>query len=364
MVDEKIKNNELQNNQETKQSVIDKNKIRLIISFVIISITLFGSIMFIMLGLTEREASLVIFNEGGNIDYKVRVTKDGDFYDREWLDRTLTSYVSSEVQEIRTELNYNVASNREAQINLEYDVLGKLLITERNENNKILDIKEYQLKPITTKSGVTAESISDVINIDYKFYENIVNDLKRAGGVSISSRLLVTYRIKTYATSSIVDDVFQSGNELSISIPLGEQTTGISTPKGSINDSKQFIKLSPFKKINYIYFGIGGLFTIATLFLLVKTFFMYTGQRLKESEYEKTKKSILKEFDRIIVEADTITNGKEFDSVINVKSFNELVDVRDNLERPILFYENKKKRISTFTVVDGDLVYVYKIREE
>ena len=46
----------------------------------------------------------------------------------------------------------------------------------------------------------------------------------------------------------------------------------------------------------------------------------------------------------------------------NVNSFEELLDVRDNLEKPILFYEIHKGQKSLFVVKSGNISYRYVLK--
>ena len=46
-------------------------------------------------------------------------------------------------------------------------------------------------------------------------------------------------------------------------------------------------------------------------------------------------------------------------NVLFINSFNELVDVRDNLRTPIMFYNIKKAKMCKFYILNGNNLYLY-----
>ena len=46
-----------------------------------------------------------------------------------------------------------------------------------------------------------------------------------------------------------------------------------------------------------------------------------------------------------------------------IKSFSELVDVRDNLLSPIMFYNMQSQKTSIFYILNNNNLYVYMVNE-
>ena len=80
------------------------------------------------------------------------------------------------------------------------------------------------------------------------------------------------------------------------------------------------------------------------------------------SEYDKYVGKILKNYDRLIVESRTNINLKKYNTV-NVKSFTELLDVRDNLKLPIIYFNIVKHEKGMFYIKDGNDIYVVVIKD-
>ena len=82
--------------------------------------------------------------------------------------------------------------------------------------------------------------------------------------------------------------------------------------------------------------------------------------RKKKSAYEKYINKILKEYDRLIAESSSLLSfeGKE---IININKFTELLDIHDNLQLPIMYYEEKEHEQSYFYISHDNVIYLLKI---
>lgn len=339
-----------------------KKNLKLFFSFFLLAITLFISALFIWVGLSQRTEKSIIFTENGDVDYKVYL-KENNYYTSPYLEKGM-SYVASLIDYIRLDFNYNVNSSDDADLEFKYDVNAELIITERGEESKVLFKKPIVLKENITKSADSSGVLNEQIDIRYDDYNAMVNSYKKEYALSVSSKLVVTMHVESVGNpKNLEKNNFMSNSDLTVSIPLSEQTISVLINCNTINNSKQIVEYGDLDVKNYIYLTIGGVFGLISLFLLVKTFYNFTGRSLKDTEYEKTKKTIIREFDRVIVETNEIVDTRKYESVVYVKSFNELLDVRDNVEKPILFHENVKRKISCFMVIDNNILYIYKIRE-
>lgn len=78
------------------------------------------------------------------------------------------------------------------------------------------------------------------------------------------------------------------------------------------------------------------------------------------SKYDKYIAKILKEYDRLIAETSTMPSLDDYEVLI-INSFNELVDVRDNLRLPIMFYSFKDSEKAYFYIIHENNLYLYEI---
>ena len=81
----------------------------------------------------------------------------------------------------------------------------------------------------------------------------------------------------------------------------------------------------------------------------------------KRSKYEEKLNSILRNYDRVIVSAKESYNvdGR---TIVKVYTFDELLDARDTLGKPIIYYKVNNVK-SEFYVEDEYKVYKYTLKE-
>ena len=63
------------------------------------------------------------------------------------------------------------------------------------------------------------------------------------------------------------------------------------------------------------------------------------------------------------METTTFPNIKDY-NILMIKNFDELVDVRDNLRLPIMFYRLKNNDVAHFYVLKDNHLYLYTINKK
>lgn len=340
-----------------------KRKIKLVPYILLISLVSILGIVFIYLGFAKKEVKMTIFKETGDANYKVYL-KENNFYKDPYLEKGM-SYVASLIDYIKLDFNYNLNSSRESDLNYKYKIDAELIITERGQESKILFRRPIVLKDETSVTESTNGVISETLNIKYDDYNAMVNNYKKEYALSVSSKLLITMHIDSSAKATNAEESnFKSSNDITVSIPLSEQTIEINLNSNTINNSKEVLEYSTLNPLNYVFFVIGFVLIIVLLVIIVKFIAFLKTNKKGESKYVKRKNNILKEYDRFIVEASKIKESKKYNNTIYVKSFDELLDVRDNVEKPILFSEDEVKKISVFSVIDdSNNIYLYIISD-
>ncbi len=343
---------------------VEENKnLKLLAQFFLIVFVALLCLVFIYFGISSREQKSVSFSEQGDADYRVYL-KENDYYQTPYLEKGM-SYVASLIDYIKIDFNYNLNSSRESNLNYKYRIDAQLIITERGNENAVLYLEDIPIKEEVVGSEKLNAAINESINIKYDDYNAKVNSYKQNYSLSVSSKLIVKMHIEADGNSEgINDSEFNSEHDMTVSIPLSEQTLEIMFDSNGINERWQIQQYSNFNPINYIYLAIGIILAIVSLILIVKVVSYLYKRRQGESEYTRIKNKILREYDRLIVETKEIKDQKNYRSEIIVNSFDELLDARDNLEVPILFYEDYNQKSSTFMVIDGSHVYKYKITDK
>ena len=341
---------------------IKKEKLSLIFGLCI-----FFFCLFVIIGLKLITNSLSInnneklyFQEKGNVKYSVCL-KDNDFFEDECLNPDM-SYVASLIKNISLDYNYQFNGNIDNLVNsIDYEVVAKLTIENNDTKTKYYE-KEYVLVPKTTdsvKNNGTLYNLDKKVNIDYEYYNSIATNFKSQYGVDSQSYLEVYLNTYNNVNSKYKD--IPTSAQILVRIPLSQKAIEIKFNTQEINKSiEKYIASKSIVIDGYLKFIVGIILLLLSLIFLSFIFAIIKKYTKTISKYDKFINKILKEYDRLIVETATFPNEKEY-NVLLINSFNELVDVRDNLRSPIMFYNVKDHKMSIFYILNDNNLYLYTV---
>ncbi len=350
---------------ETKQPTTKKHfkkyvsyNVRLVRNIVIFVIA-FSLCLFLASKSFEYEDTKVVkFRENNTIDYKVYL-KENEFYDTPYLDKGMI-YVASLIDKIQLSFNYDFDIDTNVDLDFNYKVLGDLVISSVNGATNFFK-KTYTLLDTETAKidDKNVYNLDKDLEIDYDYYNRLANNFRNQYGVDTNSYLKVYLQvdktggndkdinIKDSATSEITIPLSEKAIEINFDSKDTKLIKNIMTDKKLIFDSKIFI-------VECILFIISAIFLLKIIKLLLML-------NRRKSPYDTILEKILREYDRLIVET---TTGIDMDKshIISIDKFQELLDVRDNLKLPIMYYNIASHQKCYFYIKDNDDVYVYYLK--
>ncbi|MBQ8472019.1 MAG: hypothetical protein IJ501_00795 [Bacilli bacterium] len=301
------------------------------------------------------------YYEKSNLDYKVYL-KENDFYENDYLDKDML-YVASIIDHIDLDFNYNFQIDKNIDLESTYKIIGKLVITDPSGKNTFFQ-KQYNLlndKKININNKNFYE-ISEKLDIDYNYYNSLANRFKSSYGLDVKSNLIVYLKINNKNTN--VEEVFSlnDNREMAIVIPLTERSITIQLNYNEINESNKVIKKSEYVLNNNIILLIQAILVLILsalmLFIIIKLLLVFNRKR---SIYDKIVKKILNEYDRLVVETEFFPDLEKL-TVIKINKFQELLDVRDNLKLPIMYYNVTSHHKCYFYIKDDNDLYLHTIK--
>lgn len=344
---------------------IKKENFLLRFSFCIFLFFLFFIIgfKFIINSLSINSDEKLHFQEKGNVKYSVCL-KDNNFFEDECLDSNM-SYVASLIKNISLDFNYQFDGNFDDLVSyIDYEIVTKLIIENNDTKTKYYE-KEYVLAPKTSdyvKNNRTVYNLDKKVNIDYEYYNNIATNFKSQYGVDSQSYLEVY--LNTYNNVNPKYKDIPTTAQISVRIPLSQKAIEIKFNTQEINKSIDKYITSKSIVINgYLIFIVGITFLFISLIFLSFIFVIIKKYTKTISKYDKYINKILREYDRLIVETTTFPEEKEY-NVLIINNFNELVDVRDNLRSPIMFYNVKDHKMSKFYILNDNNLYLYQVNSK
>ena len=302
----------------------------------------------------------IFYQEKSNIDYSVCLN-DNDFYEEKCLSKNM-SYIASLIKDISLDFNYQFITNKETLNQpFEYEILAKLVIANNDTNTNYYE-KKYTLVEKTSNKVKKIDkyyTLNKKINIDYNTYNEIANRFKSQYGIDTNSYLeiyLITYN-KSSAQYTI-----PSSSVTSLQIPLSQKAIQINLNAKELNTKQnQLVTRNQFLLSNIIYLILGTLCILFSIIYILTVIKMSSILGKKKNEYDKYLSKILKEYDRLIVETSTYPKIEDY-HLLKINSFNELLDVRDNLRLPIMYYNVTPHQKSHFYILQEKNIYLYTLK--
>ena len=334
---------------------------KLIKQIILMVFTLILSLGMIYYALNNTNKESISYTQNGNVDYKVCL-KENNFYSQNCLDKNM-SYVSSLIKNVGLTFNYDLNTSEQLNVKTEYEVTAKLVISNAENTSKYFEQK-YILQDKTSEgiSQINNEyKISKNIDIDYDYYNTIASTFKSQYGVETNSYIEVSFQV--FHTNKENEDIrVPSPNPVILNIPLSQKSININMTASGINKQEtQNIESSIFTLNNIICLFIGIIALIVCLISGLKIAKMLTLIKEKKNNYDKFIEKILREYDRLIVETSTLPKFNNY-FVTKVNSFGELIDVRDNLRLPIMYYEVAKHQKCHLYIIDNKNLYLLTVK--
>ena len=353
-------------NQSSKKETSNIKSKLFLYFYLFIIILAMGEIFLIKSFKFEKE-KVINYKENSDINYKVYL-KENNFYEEKYLGKDMV-YIASLIDKIAINFDYDFDIDTPVNLDFTYSIIGKLIITngketngvEASKNNKFLE-KEYKLLNETTINLNNKKhlDITEPITIDYAKYNKISNLFRSTYGIETKSKLVVYLLINQKNNPSETKYIVNQNNQMSITIPLSESSVDITMDYKEINSSRNIIGKKNLSFNNAVFFIISIILISLSIIYFRKGFKLLNTNTIKRNSYDKYIAKLLREYDRLIVETSDIPSFKN-KQIINVHKFNELLDVRDNLKLPIMYYIKKEHQQGYFYINDGDTLYLNTI---
>ena len=331
---------------------------RLVFNTFVFLVLLVTGLLLLKNSLLLETEKVVKYNEKGNLDYKVYLN-DNEFYDEEYLGKDML-YVASLIKRVAINFDYDFASEEKENIDFTYKVAATLSIDSANGVKSYFE-KGYDLleERAVNMRNADSQHISELINIDYQYYNDLANKFKNLYGVDAESKLTV-YMLITKKNPEGSNFKLDTVKVMKIIIPLSERAIDIRLDYSDIDDSSIIVENREFNITDYLPIVLAAIFIILAIVIMLKVIRNVNLLRMKKSEYDKYVAKVLKEYDRLIAETTTLLSFDDKE-IVSVNKFSELIDIHDNLQLPIMYYELVKHKQSYFYISHDNVIYLLKV---
>lgn len=334
---------------------------RLIFNVILFLSLVVTSYIFINKSIVIQEAKNVSYEEHGNADYKVFL-KDNIYYEDKYLDKNM-SYIANLIDYISVDYNYKFKADTLFDGEYSYKIRADLEILNA-ENKTLFFTKKYDLikEKTFTIENQNEYNIVENIKIDYDHYNSLANGFKSSYGVDTESNLIIYLDIYRNIDQNSINNPNINGNgTIKLTIPLSEKAINIKMDSMEINNKKVITSLDDYYLEDIKYLIIGIISLIVSLYLFIKIVKRLSRLSISPTDYDKTLKKILNQYDRLIVTTSSMPN-LEKNNIIKLKEFVELLDAKDNLHKPIFFIEVTPHQKAYFFIQDDDKIILFTLK--
>lgn len=334
---------------------------RLIFNVILFLNLVVTSYIFINKSIVIQEAKNVSYEEHGNADYKVFL-KDNIYYEDKYLDKNM-SYIANLIDYISVDYNYKFKADTLFDGEYSYKIRADLEILNA-ENKTLFFTKKYDLikEKTFTIENQNEYNIVENIKIDYDHYNSLANGFKSSYGVDTESNLIIYLDIYRNIDQNSINNPNINGNgTIKLTIPLSEKAINIKMDSMEINNKNVITSLDDYYLEDIKYLIIGIISLIVSLYLFIKIVKRLSRLSISPTDYDKTLKKILNQYDRLIVTTSSMPN-LEKNNIIKLKEFVELLDAKDNLHKPIFFIEVTPHQKAYFFIQDDDKIILFTLK--
>lgn len=312
------------------------------------------------------EEQLLSYNVTNSADYRVNLVEN-NFYETSTLGKGELVPVTF-IKDIEIDFSSYLSANKQLNMNYNYRITGDITATasdngKEDSGGKIWTKNYTFVEPKTlTEASSTGYNIQEKVVIDYKIYNDLVNQYKLKAAIPMDAVLTVTLTVD--ANSDVDGTALKEANSVSVKIPLSVATVMISTqddgttPKTLVNTNE-----IPASK-NYVLLGISIVIFLGSL---AATIYLLKGLRKMTEDHSLLIKfnKIMRDYSQVIIEIEDLPDVKNA-AIIEVKTFKDMLDVQKELHLPIMCARSKDEDLTNniFYIVNQNQIFKYRMNAE
>lgn len=350
-----------------KRNIYVSYNLRLFCSIALFLVTLSLGILLLLNSFHYDEAKDITYRENGKADYRIYL-KDNTFFTQPYLSKSDIKnnnnyiYVTSMIDRMEIDFDYEFSIDADASIDFDYKILADLMVLDGKGEHTYLE-KQYELLS-TQEKFLTDDMILDInetIKLDYDYYNDIATNFRNQNGVETTSYLKVYLLLNKHNNAE--EDLFtiNDSNEISVIIPLSEKSITIDISDVEISPTNQLIVANTWSLTQKSNLLLSILFTAIAIYFLIRIIRLLRMLFIRKNNYDKYIKKILTEYDRLIVETKTAMDFSN-STIIKIDKFEELLDVHDNLNVPIMYFEVTKHQKCYLYIKDNNNIYLLQLK--
>lgn len=335
-----------------------KRKKRKIILAIITIIFIVIALIFVSKYYLLSKKYSIAYSENSNVSYGVNLIEN-EFYKTDYLGENI-DVISNLIKNIDVEFKYNLNLAEDVDYYYSYKILATMNLKEKGKTNLIYSDEQVAINKERQDGTSKRLEIVEKMNLSYNDYNDQINKLiDQYKLTNTESELSLTMQLNV-VNKVTNEKINKQTNVMTINIPLNTKTVEI-TVNENVKDAKGEIVIKSddaedAKK--YLFLGIAMLVCGSITFV---SFMRYISKtRSAEKMYEDELKKILFDYKSYVQKINTPINYKEY-KIIKIDTFIELMQMREEIQSPILMYTEKSNLKTIFMIIKEDMLFTYVI---
>lgn len=310
----------------------------------------------------NSKAVYIEYRENSDVDYKVYL-KENDFYEEEYLGKD-QSYIASLIDKVVANFDYEIKMDAEnVDYKYSYSVDAQLEVFDNEFDKPVYNPTDILVKEKTFEHKSSEKLvISEKIEINYEHYNEKAEKFVEAYELTgVDCNLIVKMHINIISKCDDLSAANRNNYTVSLTIPLTDKTTEVKLVSSIPTAENKLLACNNAASNSQTFKATAiAMFILDVLSVIVLVIFL-TVTRDENVDYASKVSRLIRNYRSYIQQI-----NNEFDvtgyQILLVNTFNEMLDIRDTIQRPILFNENEDKTCAKFFIMtDNKVLYLYQI---
>lgn len=314
----------------------------------------------------KTEELVLSYNASSSVDYSVNLIEN-DFYETPSVGKGALVPVTF-IKDIDIDFSSYLSASKQMDVNYTYRVTGEIIATasdngKENSGGKIWTKNYTFVEPKSLNETMsTGYSLQEHVVIDYKIYNDLVNQYKLKAAVPMDAVLNVTLTVEA---DSVVDGTpLKETNTATVKIPLSVSTVLVDSEATEASAKTLVNTIEIPANNNYVLLGISAVIFLGSL---AATLFLLKGLRKMTEDHSLAIKfnKIMRDFNQVIIEIEELPEVKDA-AIIEVKAFKDMLDIQKELHLPIMCANAKDDDLTNnmFYIINQNQIFKYRLNNE
>ena len=303
-----------------------------------------------------NKKSSIKFTETSNIDYGINLVEN-QFYKTNRVGENI-DVIAELIKDMEIEFKYNLNLAEEIDYIYSYKILANIELKEKSKTNLIYSDEQEVINKEKLEGNTKRLEIVEKMNLVYNDYNNRINQLiseYKLNNTESELSLAMKLNVVNKATGEKINKVT---DVMTITIPLDTTTVEIAVNENVKDSQGEIILKGNDSEDSKKYLNLSIVMSVLGLLSLICLLRYNSKTRSAEKMYEKELNKIMFDYKSYVQKISTPLDYNAY-KIVKIGSFAELLQMREEIQSPILMHTEKNQMKAVFMMIKDDLLFTY-----